>query len=55
MPAIGVILSEAMKHLATGKWWLALFPGLLLLIAVVLFDVMGDNLKKLWNPRSGNE
>lgn len=55
MPAIGVILSEAMKHLATGKWWLALFPGLLLLIAVVLFDVMGDNLKKLWNPGSGNE
>lgn len=55
MPAIGVILSEAMKHLATGKWWLALFPGLLLLIAVVLFDVIGDNLKKLWNPGSGNE
>ena len=55
MPAIGVILSEAMKHVATGKWWLALFPGLLLLIAVVLFDVMGDNLKKLWNPGSGNE
>ena len=22
MPAIGVILSEAMKHLATGKWWM---------------------------------
>lgn len=55
MPAIGVILSEAMKHLATGKWWLALYPGLLLLIAVVLFDVMGETLKKLWNPGTGNE
>lgn len=55
MPAIGVILSEAMNHIATGKWWLALYPGIMLLIAVVLFDVIGENLKKLWNPGSGNE
>ncbi len=55
VPAIGAILSESMNHLATGKWWLALFPGLLLLIAVILFDVIGENLKKLWNPNSGNE
>ena len=55
MPAIGVILSEAMQHISTGKWWLALFPGLMLLIAVLLFDVIGENLKKLWNPESGNE
>lgn len=55
MPAIGVILSEAMNHITTGKWWLALFPGLMLLIAVVLFDVIGENLKKLWNPGSANE
>lgn len=55
MPAIGVILSESMDYLATGKWWLAVFPGIMLLVAVVLFDVIGDNLKKLWNPVSGNE
>ncbi|WRS28424.1 ABC transporter permease [Oscillospiraceae bacterium MB08-C2-2] len=54
-PAIGVILSEAMKHIATGKWWLALFPGLMLIAAVLLFYVIGDNLKKLLNPASGNE
>ena len=29
-PAIGVILSESMQYLTTGKWWLALFPGLAL-------------------------
>lgn len=55
MPAIGVILSEAMKHITTGKWWLAVFPGIMLLAAVILFDVIGENLKKLWNPGSGNE
>ena len=54
-PAIGVILSEAMRHIATGKWWLALFPGLMLIVAVILFDVIGENLKRLLNPDSGNE
>jgi peptide/nickel transport system permease protein len=54
-PAIGVILAEAMKHIATGKWWLAVFPGLMLLAAVLLFDLIGENLKKLLNPASGNE
>ena len=55
VPAIGVILSEAMKHITTGKWWLALFPGLMLLSVVLLFDVIGENLKLLVNPNSGNE
>ena len=53
-PAIGVILSESMKYLATGNWWLALFPGLSLLIIVLLFDIVGENIKKLLNPASAN-
>lgn len=55
MPAIGVILSESMNYITTGKWWMAVFPGAMLLAAVILFDVIGETLKKLWNPTSGNE
>lgn len=55
MPAIGIILAEAMKHITTGKWWLAFFPGLMLLIVVLLFDVIGEKLKLLLNPSSGNQ
>ena len=55
VPAIGVILSESMQYISTGKWWLALFPGLLLLAAVMLFDRIGETLKRLLNPNSGNE
>ena len=49
-PAIGVILSESMKYLAMGKWWLALFPGLLLVFVVVLFHFIGDTLSRLLDP-----
>ena len=54
-PAIGIILSESMKYLATGDWWLALFPGIALLIVVLLFDIAGENIKKLLDPSSANE
>ncbi|MDR0901032.1 MAG: ABC transporter permease [Methanobrevibacter sp.] len=54
-PAIGVILSESMKYLATGAWWLAFFPGISLLIIVLLFDLIGDNLQKLLDPASAHE
>jgi peptide/nickel transport system permease protein len=54
-PAIGIILSESMKYLATGAWWLAFFPGVSLLIIVLLFDIVGDNLQKLLDPTSAHD
>lgn len=53
-PAVGVILSESMQYLAMGKWWLALFPGLLLVLTVALFDVAGESLRKLLDPGSAH-
>lgn len=49
-PAIGVILSESMKYLIMGKWWLALFPGLMLVLVVMLFHLIGDTLGELLSP-----
>lgn len=49
-PAVGIILSESMKYLTMGKWWLALFPGLLLVFVALLFHIMGDAMMKLFHP-----
>lgn len=54
-PAIGVILSESMQYLAMGKWWLALFPGLLLVAVVMMFDFLGKSLRRLTDPASAHE
>lgn len=54
-PAIGIILSESMKYLATGAWWLAFFPGVSLLIIVLLFDIIGDNLQRLLDPTNAHK
>lgn len=54
-PAIGIILSEAMNHISTGKWWLVVFPGLLLVVAVKSFDSIGEQLRILLEPASSNQ
>lgn len=54
-PAIGIILSESMKYISAGMWWLAFFPGLMLVIIVLLFDRLGENLKKIIDPYSAHE
>ena len=54
-PAIGVILSESMQYLIMGKWWLALFPGIMLVLTVVLFDLGGTSLRRILDPNSVHE
>lgn len=54
-PGIGVILSESMKYITMGKWWLAVFPGIALLLTVILFDLLGDCVKKILDPNSTQE
>ncbi len=54
-PAIGVILAESMHYLSSGYWWLAFYPGMCLLIVVLLFDFIGENVEKLLNPETAQE
>ena len=51
-PAIGVILSESMKYLTSGDWWLAFFPGLSLVLVSMMVDRIGKNIEKLINPKT---
>ncbi len=52
IPAIGIILSESMRYLSTGYWWLAVMPGIALLLAVKSFDILGQSLLALFDPKT---
>lgn len=43
--SIGIILSESMRYLSSGMWWLIVYPGLTLVCIVLLFDKLGGNFK----------
>ena len=49
-PAIGIILSESMRYLILGNWWVAVFPGILLVVTVLLFQYAGESLKRYFDP-----
>ena len=53
--AIGIILSESMSYLSAGMWWLAFFPGLALVLVVMMFDACGSGIRCLLDPASSQE
>jgi peptide/nickel transport system permease protein len=44
-----------MRYLSAGLWWPAVFPGLTLLLIVLLVDKLGDNLRMIIDPYSAQE
>ena len=44
-----------MGYLSSGMWWLAIFPGLMLLVMVGIFDNLGHNLRKVFDPFKGQK
>lgn len=54
-PSIGILLAEAMRHISTGYWWLAIIPGVALVFTVKAFDLLGNNLRTLLAPRTSQE
>ncbi len=49
----GLMLNEAQSYLRNA-WWLSAFPGFGIFVAVLTFNMLGDNLNDLYNPRSGD-
>ncbi len=54
-PAIGIILSESMRYLSAGMWWSAAFPGLMLVLIVLLVDKLGEQLRLILDPYSAQK
>ncbi|MGO2110926.1 MAG: ABC transporter permease [Pseudoclavibacter sp.] len=51
-PSWGALLNTAQAHI-TGGWWLALFPGLCIVIVVLAINMIGDALNDAYNPSIG--
>ncbi|QIE43703.1 ABC transporter permease [Meridianimarinicoccus aquatilis] len=50
-PEWGIMVAEGANYIVSGQWWVALFPGLWLMLAVFTFNLMGDGLRDLVDPR----
>lgn len=50
-PEWGIMVAEGARFITTGKWWLVAFPGLTLMLAVLFFNLLGDGLRDMLDPR----
>ena len=48
----GEMISEGASLMVTGYWWLSLFPGIAILMTVLIFNLVGDGLRDLLDPRT---
>lgn len=46
----GIMVAEGATYIVSGEWWLALFPGAALMLAVFCFNLLGDGLRDLVDP-----
>ena len=50
-PEWGIMVAEGARFISTGRWWLVAFPGLALMFAVLCFNLLGDGLRDILDPR----
>jgi peptide/nickel transport system permease protein len=50
-PEWGIMVSEGASYIISGEWWAFVFPGAALVLAVFCFNLLGDGLRDLLDPR----
>jgi len=50
-PEWGIMVAEGAGNIISGEWWIALFPGAALMLAVFCFNLLGDGLRDMVDPR----
>ena len=50
-PEWGIMVADGASYIVSGEWWIALFPGLALMLAVFCFNLLGDGLRDIVDPQ----
>lgn len=50
-PEWGLMVATGSSRIISGQWWISLFPGLFIVIAVMAFNLIGDGLQDLLDPQ----
>ena len=51
LPSWGNMLADARNYLLSGEWWLSVFPGACISVAVVAINLLGDGMRDRLDPR----
>jgi peptide/nickel transport system permease protein len=49
-PSLGLLIANGFDYLQSGRWWISVLPGLVLLTLIVSVNVIGDRMRDILNP-----
>jgi peptide/nickel transport system permease protein len=50
-PEWGIMVAEGARFITAGQWWLVAVPGFALMLSVLCFNLLGDGLRDILDPR----
>jgi len=51
-PSLGSIVANGFQYLLTGQYWISLFPGFALFGLIATINFVGEDVRRIWDPRS---
>ncbi|MDD4730688.1 MAG: ABC transporter permease [Desulfovibrio sp.] len=51
MPSLGSLINVGFEYIFSGSWWITLFPGIVLVVLVLVINLLGDWLRDYLNPK----
>ncbi|TSA82046.1 ABC transporter permease [Deinococcus detaillensis] len=51
-PEWGAMINEGRTQIISGAWWTSVFPGLAIVLLVTGFNLLGDGLRDIFDPRA---
>lgn len=50
-PSLGALIRSGFEYIFSGSWWITLFPGILLVVFILVILLLGDWLRDVLNPK----
>ena len=50
-PSLGSLISIGFNYMFSGSWWITAFPGICLVVLVLVINLLGDWLRDVFNPK----
>ncbi|PIE63964.1 MAG: ABC transporter permease [Desulfobacterales bacterium] len=50
-PSLGSLITAGFEYIFSGSWWITIFPGILLVLLVLVINLLGDWIRDYLNPK----
>ncbi len=50
-PSLGMLISNGFPYMMSGRYWISVYPGLMLILLIMAINIVGDQVRDQLNPR----